>query len=158
MPPLNEQETNEFLARGWIGKLGTLLDGWPYVSPIWYEWDGEHFWIIGKPLAQFVQNVRQDGRVFLVIDKPEFPYVRVNVQGRAEVVSEEWHDRWVEMTRSMTIRYVGEQGLQYLEARLKYPLSVIRVAPVRMNTWKVTGFPPDRTFTAQARWSEPADG
>src|SRR5215212_4650347 len=152
MPPLNEQETNEFLARGWIGKLGTLLDGWPYVSPIWYEWDGQHFWIIAKPLAQFVQNVRQDGRVFLVIDKPEFPYVRVNVQGRAEVVSEEWDDRWVEMTRSMTIRYVGEKGLQYREARLKYPLSVMRVAPIRMNTWKVAVFPPDRTFTAQARW------
>jgi nitroimidazol reductase NimA-like FMN-containing flavoprotein (pyridoxamine 5'-phosphate oxidase superfamily) len=158
MPPLSEQETKDFLASAWIGKLGTLLDGWPYINPIWYEWDGQHFWIIGKPFAQFVQNIKQDDRVFLVVDKPEFPYVRVNVQARAEVVSEEWSERWVEMTRAMTVRYVGEQGLAYLEERLKYPLSVIRVTPLKMNTWKVTDFPPDRTFTAEATWHQAAGG
>jgi nitroimidazol reductase NimA-like FMN-containing flavoprotein (pyridoxamine 5'-phosphate oxidase superfamily) len=156
MPPLTDREMQEFLDRGLVAKLGTLLDGWPYVSPVWYEWDGEYFWIIGKPLAQFVKNVKQNDRVFLVIDKAEFPYVRVNVQGLAQVVSEEWSDRWVETTRRMTLRYVGEQGLRYLDARLKYALSVVRITPTRMNTWKVTDFPPDRTFTAEAKWREVA--
>ncbi len=156
MPAMSEQEMSEFLAEGRVAKLGTLMDGWPYVNPIWHEWDGTHFWLIGKPLAQFVKNVKQDPRAFLVIDKAEFPYMRVNVQAQAEVVAEEWADEWVEMTRRMTVRYVGEQGLAYLEARLKYPLSVIRVDPVRINTWKVTDFPPDRTFTTQARWHEAA--
>jgi hypothetical protein len=156
MPPLSERERDEFLGKGWVAKLGTLLDGWPYVSPVWYEWDGEHFWVIGKPLAQFVKNIKQDGRVFLIVDKAEFPYVRVNVQAIADVVSEEWSDRWVETTRRMTLRYVGEQGLQYLDARLKYPLSVIRISPTRMSTWKVTDFPPDRTFTAEAKWRDVA--
>ena len=95
---------------------------------------------------------------FLAVDKPEFPYVRVNVRGRAEVVSEEWSERWVEMTRAMTVRYVGEQGLQYLEARLKYPLSVIRLSPLELNSWKVTDFPPDRTFTAEAKWHQAVGG
>ena len=36
---------------------------------------------------------------------------------------------------------------------LKYPLSVISLTPVRMNTWRVTSFPPDRTFTTEARWN-----
>ncbi len=154
MPAMSEREIDEFLAEGRVAKLGTLMDGWPYVNPVWHEWDGRHFWLIGKPLAQFVKNVKQDGRAFLVVDKPEFPYVRINVQGRAELVTEEWADAWVQMTRRMTVRYVGEQGLQYLDARLKYPLSVIRINPVRMNTWKVTAFPPDRTFTSEARWHE----
>src|SRR5919198_1269289 len=99
MPPLREREMHEFLAQGWVAKLGTLLDGWPYVSSVWYEWDGKHFWVIGKPLAQFVKNVKQNDRVFLVVDRAEFPYVRVNIQGVAAVVSEEWTHQWVEATR-----------------------------------------------------------
>jgi nitroimidazol reductase NimA-like FMN-containing flavoprotein (pyridoxamine 5'-phosphate oxidase superfamily) len=152
MPPLTSNEEQDFLVgAARIGKLGTLRDGWPYVNPIWYEWDGQSFWIIGKPLAQFVKNIRADDPTFLVDDKDDFPYVRVNVEGRARVVSEEWTDEWVEMTRRMTLRYVG--NLDYLEARLKFPLSVIQLTPVRMNSWRVTSFPPDRTFTQQARWN-----
>ncbi len=155
MASLNSEELKEFLDKGWVAKLGSLQeDGSPYVNPIWYEWDGTHFWIIAKPLAQFVGNIKRDGRVFLVVDKAEFPYIRVNVQGKAEVVSEEWSEEWVQMTSRMTVRYVGEQGLTYLDARLKYGLSVIKVTPTKMNTWKVTDFPPDRTFSAAAKWHE----
>ncbi|HYY87885.1 MAG TPA: pyridoxamine 5'-phosphate oxidase family protein [Chloroflexota bacterium] len=151
MAALTRAEVNDFLTGPpYIGKLGTLRDGWPYVNPIWYEWDGSLFWIIAKPLAQFVTNLKQDDRAFLVVDKEEFPYVRLNVEGRGRVVSEAWSDQWVEMTKRMTLRYVG--NLDYLEARLKYPLSVIRLTPERMNSWRVTTFPPDRTFTAEARW------
>ena len=152
MPPLNPAESNAFLTDGGrIAKLGTLRDGWPYVNPVWYEWDGHAFWIIGKPLAQFVKNIKHDDRAFLVVDKDDFPYVRVSVEARGQIVSEEWRDEWVEMTKRMTLRYVG--NLDYLEARLKYPLSVISLTPVRMNTWRVTSFPPDRTFTTEARWN-----
>ena len=155
MPGLDQLEMEAFLEEGWVAKLGTLLeDGSPYVTPVWYEWDGGHFWILAKPLARFVSNIKQDKRVYLLVDKAEFPYIRVNVQGVAEVASEEWADQWVEMTRRMTVRYVGEQGLEYLEARLKYDLSVIKITPLKLNTWKVTDFPPDRTFTSRARWRE----
>ncbi len=151
MPPLTANEIDTFLREGArIGKLGTLRDGWPYVSPVWYEWDGQAFWIIGKPLAQFVKNVKQDERAFLVVDKTDYPYVRVNVEGRAAVVSETWSDQWVDMTRRMTLRYIG--NLEYLEARLQYPLSVISLMPQRSNSWRPSAFPPDRTFTTDALW------
>jgi hypothetical protein len=153
MAALSQPELDEFLREGArIAKLGTLRDGWPYVNPVWYEWDGQAFWIIGKPLAQFVKNLKADERAFLVVDKTEFPYVRVNVEATGNVVSEEWGDEWVEMTKRMTLRYIG--NLDYLEARLKYPLSVISLTPVRMNTWNPTTFPPDRTFTSEARWHQ----
>ena len=151
MPPLDPDEIDSFLTEGGrIGKLGTLRDGWPYVSPIWYEWDGRVFWIIGKPLAQFVKNIKQDERAFLVVDKTDYPYVRVNVEGRAAVVSETWSDEWVDMTRRMILRYIG--NLDYLEPRLRYPLSVISLTPMRTNSWRPTSFPPDRTFTTDALW------
>jgi nitroimidazol reductase NimA-like FMN-containing flavoprotein (pyridoxamine 5'-phosphate oxidase superfamily) len=154
MPPLTLDESNTFLTEGGrIAKLGTLRDGWPYVSPVWYEWDGAAFWIVSKPLAQFVANVKADERAFLVVDKDDFPYVRVSVEGRAEVVSEDWNDEWAAMTKRMTLRYIG--NLDYLETRLTFPLSVIRLTPVRMNTWRVqvSSAPPDRTFTKAARWN-----
>ena len=50
-------------------------------------------------------------------------------------------------------RLSGLSNLEYLAARLEYPLSVISLTPVRMNTWRPTTFPPDRTFTAEARWN-----
>src|SRR5947207_3393314 len=109
MRPLTSAEEHEFLvgpAR--IGKLGTLRDGWPYVTPVWYEWDGGAFWVIGKPLAQFVKNIKADERAFLVVDKDDPPYVRVNVEARAQVVAEDWTEAWVEMTRRMTLRYLGD--------------------------------------------------
>jgi nitroimidazol reductase NimA-like FMN-containing flavoprotein (pyridoxamine 5'-phosphate oxidase superfamily) len=153
MAAMSDAEADQFLTSGArIAKLGTLRDGWPYVSPVWYEWDGKAFWVLGKPLAQFVENVKHDDRAFLVIDKEDFPYARVNVEARARVVSEVWTDEWVDMTKRMTVRYVG--NLDYLEARLKYPVSVVSLTPERMNTWRVTTFPPDRTFTTKARWRE----
>jgi hypothetical protein len=155
MPALDRAEMEAFLEEGWVAKLGTLLeDGSPYINPVWYEWDGSHFWVLAKPLARFVANIKRDGRIFLVVDKAEFPYIRVNVQGFGEVVTEVWAEQWVDMTRRMTVRYLGEQGLQYLEARLKYDLSVIKITPHKLNTWQVTDFPPDRTFTTQAKWRE----
>jgi len=150
--PLNHDEIHSFLSEGGrIAKLGTLRDGWPYVSPVWYEWDGRAYWIIGKPHAQFVKNVKADERAFLVVDKTDFPYIRVNVEGRAVVVSETWSDEWVDLTRRMILRYLGD--LEYLEPRLKYPLSVISLTPLRTSSWRPTSFPPDRTFTTDARWN-----
>ncbi len=152
MAPLKHDEIHSFLSEGGrIAKLGTLRDGWPYVSPVWYEWDGRVYWIIGKPHAQFVKNVKADERAFLVVDKTDFPYIRVNVEGRAVVVSETWSDEWVDLTRRMILRYLGD--LEYLEPRLKYPLSVISLTPLRTSSWRPTSFPPDRTFTTDARWN-----
>lgn len=157
MAALNQTEMKQFLEQPWVAKLGTLMaDGSPYVSPVWYEWDGQSFWLISKPLAEFVNNIKRNGRVYLLVDKAEFPYVRVNVQGTAQVVAEEWSERWVEMTSRMTVHYVGSQGMQYLEARLKFGVSVIKITPTRINTWKVVDFPPDRTFSAEAKWHDAA--
>src|SRR3981189_3401709 len=105
MPPLHPDEAHAFLTQGGrIAKLGTLRDGWPYVTPVWYEWDGSAFWIIGKPLAQFVKNIKADERAFLVVDKDDFPSVRVTVEARGRIVSEEGGEEGVEMTKRMSLR------------------------------------------------------
>ncbi len=41
------EELDEFLMSGRIfAKIATTMeDGWPVISPVWYEWDGESFLI-----------------------------------------------------------------------------------------------------------------
>lgn len=162
MPALTDDEIEDFLnstdQEPWgraIAELGTITpDGKPYVNPVWYEWEDEKLYILGKPKAQYVKNIKENEYVFVVVDKQSPPYIRVNIRGRAEVVSEEWTDRWEEMTKTATVAYMGEEALEYYEERLEYPISAIEVTPGTINSWKVTEFPPDRTFRKEATWRE----
>ena len=54
MPSLTEQQLDDFLKNGTsIMKLGTITpEGWPYVVPIWYHYDGEAFLLVGRPHAR----------------------------------------------------------------------------------------------------------
>ena len=46
---LARDEVDEFLAEGRIARLGCLdADGWPYVVPVWHEWDGSAFWVVAR--------------------------------------------------------------------------------------------------------------
>jgi len=165
MPPMTDEEIDEFLKdteqEPWgrcIAELATLTpDGKPYVNPVWYEWEDEKIYHLGKPKAQYVKNIKENSDVYVSIDKQSPPYARVNVVGTAEIVSEEWTDRWEEMTKNATKYYMGEEALEYHEERLQYPISVVEVTPEKMNSWKVTDFPPDRTFRAEAKWHDEDD-
>ena len=134
-------------------KVGTLgEDGWPNVSPAWYEYDGESFWLVTKELAGFCLNMRRDPRVTLCIDNPEPPYKRVMVRGRAEFVEGDW----VDLARRMVLRYLGPAGMNYFEATLDLPRVLVRIRPERVSSWDGGGV--DRTFTKPTRWHEVAPG
>jgi PPOX class probable F420-dependent enzyme len=134
-------------------KIGTLGDdGWPNVNPAWYEYDGESFWLVTKPLAGFCQNLRRDPRVTLCIDNPTPPYKRVMVRGRAEVVDEDW----VELARRMVLRYLGPEGIDYFEATLDLPRVLVRIQPEKISSWNGGGV--DRTFTKPSVWHQVALG
>ena len=47
---LTKTELDEFLRSGaMFAHIGTTNeDGWPMVSPVWYEWDGSSLLVIGK--------------------------------------------------------------------------------------------------------------
>ena len=46
---LAQDEVDEFLAEGRIARLACLdADGWPYVVPVWHEWDGSAFWLVAR--------------------------------------------------------------------------------------------------------------
>jgi PPOX class probable F420-dependent enzyme len=127
-------------------------DGWPSVSPAWYEYDGEAFWLVTKELTSFCRNMRRDPRVSLCIDNPEPPYRRVMVRGQAEFVEGDW----VELARKMVLRYLGPQGMAYFEATLDLPRVLVRIRPERVSSWNGGGV--DRTFTKPAVWHDVRPG
>ena len=75
MPPLNHQELREFLTTGrLLMKLATLTaEGSPYVSSIWYHYDGDSFQVAGRRKARWVAHIRDDPRVSACVDTCEAP-------------------------------------------------------------------------------------
>lgn len=136
-----------------VAKVATTNeDGWPYVNPVWYDYDDGAFYLITKELAGLTQNLRRDTRCSILIENPEPPYKRVLVMGEAEFVDEDW----VVRGRRMVLRYLGAGGLDYFEATRDLPRVTIRINPVKLSSWNGGGV--DRTFHEPTRWHEVPPG
>ncbi|ETW97431.1 MAG: hypothetical protein ETSY1_22645 [Candidatus Entotheonella factor] len=141
MPPLKPDELHAFLTTGrHILKLATLTpDGWPYIVPVWYIYDGSAFTILARPKNRWVAYIEADPRVSLCIDTVEAPYTRVLVKGRAEIVDPQWIGPW----QDLAVRYLGaEAGQAYYEETKMMPRVNIRIAPQEVTTWGGGGWHP----------------
>ena len=49
--------------------------------------------------------------------------------------------RWVEVARTMSVRYYGENGPSYLEPTMSWKRWLIRLDPVHIQTWQGIGWP-----------------
>lgn len=135
---LDEAEVAEFLAGGWVARLGCLDDdGWPYVVPTWYQYADGGFWIIPRMKSAWARMLERDDRVYLTVDEPTAPYRKVLVKGRAELVERpNVGGRWVDIANEMSYRYLGEHGPDYLVPTLNEPRWLFFVRPVTMTTWQ----------------------
>lgn len=136
---LSEEELRAFLAGPWICKLGTLTaEGYPAVNPVWYEYDGAGYTIIGRERADWVGHIRRDPRVGLCIDDPDGAHARVLVRGRAEIVEgPSVRGLWLPVARRMAARYMGgESGGAYMDRTLDFPRYTVYVRPEQTTTWR----------------------
>lgn len=138
---MTPDEINAFLAQPLICHLACHDEsGWPYVVPVWFEWDGAGFWIIPRARSAWAEYLRADPRVALAIDEPGSGR-RVVGQGSAELVeAPNVGGRWVEIGQRMAVRYRGEAGRAYLQATLHQPRWLFYVRPRRLITWKAPGW------------------
>ncbi len=144
MPPLTRQQVHQFLTTGArLMKLATLApEGGPYVVPVWYEYDGEAFWVTGRTRSRWVAHIQSDPRVSACIDSEEADHRRVQVQGTAEVVDTNWHGDWL----ALAVRYAGEEaGPRYYEATKHIPRARVRIVPHQVTTWTGPGWHPRYT-------------
>ena len=141
MPQLNRRQLNEFLTGGsHLMKLATLTaEGGPYVTPVWYDYDGEAFYIAGRRTANWVAHIRGDERVSFCIDTCDAPYTRVVVEGTAEIVDGAWLGEW----KHWAVRYLGDEaGSRYYEDTKHMPRAYIRITPRKLTSWAGPGWHP----------------
>ena len=149
---LEPAELDRFLAGDALARLAVLRpDGWPYVVPVWYQWDGSSLRFVGRERAEWCKFIDHDPRVAVVIDKEhgkpsetsgEMAQIpKVMTQGRAEVVERpNVGGKWVDIAAAMAVRYLGPNGPSYLESTLKQPRWLIRLTPDHLTTWKGVGW------------------
>ena len=58
----------------------------PYLVPVWYEWDWQRHMDNHKPRAEYVKNLKKNAYAAVSIATSKLPYVRVLIQGRAELI------------------------------------------------------------------------
>lgn len=138
---MRSEELAAFLAEPVICRLACLdREGWPYVVPTWFEWDGSAFWIIPRARAAWAGYLQADPRVGLSIDDAATGR-RVVCQGVARLIeTPNVGGRWVEIARRMAVRYSGERGNAYLDATLEQPRWLYYVEPRSLITWKGGGW------------------
>ena len=138
---MTQDEVDAFLRRPLIGHLACRdADGWPYVVPTWFEWDGAAFWIIPRAKSAWAEHLQADPRAALAIDDAETGG-RVVCQGSAELVeAPNVGGRWVAIGQRMAVRYRGEAGQAYLQATLGQPRWLFYLRPRRLITWKAAGW------------------
>jgi PPOX class probable F420-dependent enzyme len=146
------EEMDAFLTSGRLfAKVATVnADGWPQISPVWYDWDGASFLIVSKERTGMVKNLRRDPRCGLLVDNFELPYARVSVQGEVEFLPEDFD--FIPPMRQMVLRYLGPEGMDYAESTLQFARTPFRVWPRKVATWNGGGF--DRTFKRDTVWKD----
>jgi len=152
MGALERAERDTFLAGDALARLAVVRpDGWPYVVPVWYQWDGTSLWFVGRERAEWCRFIDNDPRIAVVIDKEhgkpdsasgamsQIP--KIMTQGRAEIVERpNVGGKWVGIATQMAIRYLGENGPSYMESTLKQPRWLIKLTPDDLKTWKGVGW------------------
>ena len=74
-------------------------DGRPQLTPNWFWWDGERFWVSTLDWTVKVKNAKRDPRITLCIDGPGRRTNYVQVFGTAEVVEGDVRERTLDLIR-----------------------------------------------------------
>ena len=134
MPRLTSDQLTDFLTGGrHLMKIATATpDGWPYVVPVWYHYEGEAFSIAARRQNSWVAYIENDPRVSLCVDTSDAPYTRVLVRGMARIEDMSWFGDW----EPWAARYIGQEAAHsYFEETKHIPRVLIRVAPEDIVSW-----------------------
>jgi nitroimidazol reductase NimA-like FMN-containing flavoprotein (pyridoxamine 5'-phosphate oxidase superfamily) len=134
----------------WLLRLAVLKeDGWPFLTPMWYQWREGSFWVVGRKRSAWVQDLIREPRCCVCVDEaampPEGGLRKVIARCTAEVVEGPVRaegSRWLQVADEMALRYTGEQGRESLKASYGWERYLVRLDPVAggMTTWQGVGW------------------
>jgi hypothetical protein len=144
---MTAEEMDEFLRGPWLARLACLKpDGWPYVVPCWYHWDGVGFWVVPRVGSAWAHYMALDPRVSLVVDEPDPPIRKVQCEGMAVVIEAgvgPYLDTgepsiWNKIGERYTgPRYLGEErSKEYRGSVNVEPCWTFKIVPRKLTTWQ----------------------
>ncbi|RII14015.1 Pyridoxamine 5'-phosphate oxidase [Streptomyces sp. YIM 130001] len=88
---MTPQELDAFLSEQRTCRVATVsADGTPHASTLWFVWDGASLWLYSITRSRRWSDLRQDGRIAVVVDSgEEYGELRgAELSGRVEFVGE----------------------------------------------------------------------
>ncbi len=132
MRALTPEEMIEFLAGPVVARIATIDEnGFPYITPVWQEWDGEAMYIIPREKTVFVKHLKANPRVAVSCALDSGTYTRVLMRGQAEIIfgPARMEGKCLEIGQRMSVRYLGPRGPEYLVPTMDRPRYLVKVTP-----------------------------
>ena len=149
--PLSQEEFQDFLASEdsrWLIKIAFLdEEGWPNIVPVWYQWDGESFLVVGRKKSEWVQHLKRNPRCAICIEEKETPPDGANRKVLAQCTAElvegpvvGKNSQWLPVANEMAVRYLGPKGQELLSPSLQWERYLVRLKPRdgKILTWQGT--------------------
>ena len=140
------KQVEEFTKAPLLGILATVNPkGAPRAMAVYYDYDGEAFYITSYADLFKVRNIRQNPEVCLVIVDTVRYGDMLTVSGKAHLIEEGIYDVY----QRLNIRYLGEERGRVSRERYSQlqPRIVIRITPVRMHYRRSMESPPRPSST-----------
>ena len=133
-PSLTQDKITTFLNGKHNAILATIKkDGSPQLTPVWYRWDGERFWVSITTERAKYKNIQREARISLCIDDAATS-TTVIATGKARLTKDNlWAD-----TQKIVERYRGaEQGVAYVKSmqEKKEPRVLLVLKPEHVISW-----------------------
>lgn len=139
MRALTADEIAEFLAGAVVARVATIdEEGFPYITPVWQEWDGAALWIVPRERSAWVRHIQHNPNVAVSCALDSSPYTRLLMRGAAEIVSgpEPMWGQCLAVAERMAVRYLGARGPEYLAPTQDRPRYLIKVTPTQITSWE----------------------
>jgi DNA-binding transcriptional ArsR family regulator len=135
--PIESSELDAFLSQALVASLSYLSDdGYPASVPLWYDWDGQAFWMVPSPGAEWAEYVRRNPRVSLTVSESTPPLRRVLARGPMQAVADSDTSQWRSVEARLAARYARLDAARLLEGRLDQPRVLLRLVPERLIAWR----------------------
>jgi DNA-binding IclR family transcriptional regulator len=145
--PIERGELDAFLSQALVASLSYLSqDGYPASVPLWYDWDGQSFWLVASPGAEWAQYVRRNPRVSLSISESAPPLRRVLARGPIVTIDNADPNQWRSVERHLAERYARLDPARLLGARSPQTTSLLRLSPQQLIAWRGLVRPPSTSI------------
>jgi DNA-binding transcriptional ArsR family regulator len=135
--PIEAQELNAFLSQALVASLSYLSDdGYPASVPLWYDWDGEAFWLVPSPAAEWAEHVRRNPRVSLTVSESTPPLRRVLARGPMTHVDDPDASQWRSVEGRLAARYARLDPGRLLDSRPGQRRTLLKLAPQQLIAWR----------------------